>query len=41
VNSWIRPGKATWEGGNDAIVEDAGVPSGMKNRNTALYKTLY
>ena len=36
--SWIRPGKATWEWWHDAIVEDAGIPSGMDNRNTALYK---
>lgn len=36
--SWIRPGKATWEWWHDAIVEDAVIPSGMANRNTALYK---
>ncbi|MFN8888292.1 MAG: glycoside hydrolase family 97 catalytic domain-containing protein, partial [Cyclobacteriaceae bacterium] len=36
--SWIRPGKATWEWWHDAMVEDAGIPSGMDNRNTALYK---
>lgn len=36
--SWIKPGKAAWEWWHDAIVEDAPVPSGMKNRNTALYK---
>lgn len=36
--SWIKPGKATWEWWHDAIVEDAGIPSGMKNRNTDLYK---
>ncbi len=36
--SWVRPGKATWEWWHDAIVEDAGIPSGMKNRNTELYK---
>lgn len=36
--SWIKPGKAAWEWWHDAIVEDAPVPSGMKNRNTDLYK---
>lgn len=36
--SWIKPGKASWEWWHDAIVEDAPVPSGMQNRNTALYK---
>ncbi len=36
--SWVRPGKATWEWWHDAIVEDANIPSGMNNRNTALYK---
>jgi alpha-glucosidase len=36
--SWVRPGKATWEWWHDAIVEDAGIPSGMNNRNTDLYK---
>ncbi|HTJ53067.1 MAG TPA: glycoside hydrolase family 97 protein [Cyclobacteriaceae bacterium] len=36
--SWVKPGKATWEWWHDAIVEDAGIPSGMNNRNTALYK---
>lgn len=36
--SWIKPGKATWEWWHDAIVEDAAIPSGMANRNTALYK---
>ncbi|HEY9046851.1 MAG TPA: glycoside hydrolase family 97 protein [Ohtaekwangia sp.] len=36
--SWIKPGKAAWEWWHDAIVEDAGIPTGMDNRNTALYK---
>lgn len=36
--SWIKPGKASWEWWHDAIVADAPVPSGMANRNTALYK---
>lgn len=36
--SWVKPGKAAWEWWHDAIVEDAGIPSGMKNRNTDLYK---
>lgn len=36
--SWVRPGKATWEWWHDAIVEDATIPTGMKNRNTDLYK---
>jgi alpha-glucosidase len=36
--AWVRPGKATWEWWHDAIVEDATIPSGMKNRNTDLYK---
>lgn len=36
--NWIKPGKATWEWWHDAILEGAPVPSGMGNRNTALYK---
>ncbi len=36
--SWVKPGKATWEWWHDAIVTDAEIPSGMDNRNTALYK---
>jgi alpha-glucosidase len=36
--SWVKPGKAAWEWWHDAIVEDAGIPSGMANRNTELYK---
>lgn len=36
--SWIKPGKAAWEWWHDAIVEDAGFPTGMDNRNTRLYK---
>lgn len=35
---WIKPGKAAWEWWHDAIVEDAGFPTGMDNRNTQLYK---
>jgi alpha-glucosidase len=35
---WIKPGKAAWEWWHDAIVKDAGIPTGMDNRNTALYK---
>lgn len=35
---WIKPGKAAWEWWHDAIVEDAGFPTGMSNRNTQLYK---
>lgn len=35
---WIKPGKATWEWWHDAILEGAPIPSGMGNRNTALYK---
>lgn len=36
--SWIKPGKATWEWWHDAMLPDATIPSGMDNRNTALYK---
>lgn len=36
--SWIKPGRAAWEWWHDALVADAGIPSGMDNRNTALYK---
>lgn len=36
--SWIKPGKATWEWWHDAMLPGADIPSGMKNRNTVLYK---
>lgn len=36
--SWIKPGKAAWEWWHDAMLPDASIPSGMDNRNTALYK---
>ncbi len=36
--SWVRPGKAAWEWWHDAMLPGASVPSGMNNRNTALYK---
>lgn len=36
--SWVRPGKAAWEWWHDAILPGEELPSGMKNRNTALYK---
>lgn len=36
--SWIKPGKATWEWWHDAMLPGADIPSGMANRNTALYK---
>ena len=36
--SWIRPGKCDWEWWHDAIVDDAGFPTGMDNRSTRLYK---
>ena len=36
--SWIRPGKCDWEWWHDAIVNDAGFPTGMPNRNTRLYE---
>lgn len=35
---WIKPGKATWEWWHDALLPEADLPSGMNNRNTALYK---
>jgi Glycoside hydrolase 97. len=36
--SWIKPGKASWEWWHDALLPGADIPSGMDNRNTALYK---
>lgn len=36
--SWIKPGKAAWEWWHDAMLPGSDTPSGMKNRNTALYK---
>lgn len=36
--SWVKPGKAAWEWWHDAMLPGADIPSGMKNRNTALYK---
>ena len=36
--SWIKPGKAAWEWWHDAMLPEADIPSGMANRNTALYK---
>ena len=36
--SWIKPGKAAWEWWHDAELPGADIPSGMKNRNTDLYK---
>lgn len=36
--SWIRPGKCDWEWWHDAIVPDAGFPTGMENRSTKLYE---
>ncbi|NDV81788.1 glycoside hydrolase family 97 protein [Bacteroides sp. 51] len=36
--SWIKPGKAVWEWWHDAMLPGANIPSGMGNRNTALYK---
>lgn len=36
--SWVKPGKAAWEWWHDAMLPDADIPSGMDNRNTALYK---
>lgn len=35
--SWIKPGKAAWEWWHDALLPGAAIPSGMPNRNTALY----
>lgn len=34
---WIKPGKAAWEWWHDALLPGAAIPSGMDNRNTALY----
>ena len=34
---WIKPGKAAWEWWHDAMLPGANIPSGMANRNTALY----
>jgi alpha-glucosidase len=34
---WIKPGKAAWEWWHDALLPGAPIPSGMPNRNTALY----
>jgi len=34
---WIKPGKAAWEWWHDALLPGAPIPSGMDNRNTALY----
>ncbi|MDR1022854.1 MAG: glycoside hydrolase family 97 protein [Prevotellaceae bacterium] len=36
--SWVKPGKAAWEWWHDAELPGDSVPSGMKNRSTALYK---
>ncbi|MBO9641118.1 MAG: glycoside hydrolase family 97 protein [Siphonobacter aquaeclarae] len=36
--SWVKPGRAAWEWWHDALLPGAAIPSGMKNRNTALYK---
>lgn len=36
--SWVRPGKAAWEWWHDAMLPGASIPSGMKHRDTALYK---
>jgi alpha-glucosidase len=35
--NWIKAGKATWEWWHDALLPGAPIPSGMDNRNTALY----
>ena len=35
---WIKPGKAAWEWWHDAMLPGSDLPSGMNNRNTALYK---
>lgn len=35
--SWVKPGKAAWEWWHDALLPGVDVPSGMDNRNTALY----
>lgn len=34
---WVKPGKAAWEWWHDAMLPGAPIPSGMGNRNTALY----
>ncbi|MBS1665120.1 MAG: glycoside hydrolase family 97 protein [Bacteroidetes bacterium] len=36
--SWIKPGKCDWEWWHDAIVSDAGFPTGMDHRSTKLYE---
>jgi alpha-galactosidase len=36
--SWIKPGKCDWEWWHDAIVKDAGFPTGMEHRSTQLYE---
>src|SRR6218665_311468 len=36
--SWVKPGKAAWEWWHCASIEDADIPTGFDNRNTALYK---
>lgn len=36
--SWVKPGKAAWEWWHDAMLPGVDLPSGMENRNTALYK---
>lgn len=35
---WVKPGRAAWEWWHDALLPGAAIPSGMDNRNTALYK---
>jgi alpha-glucosidase len=35
--AWVKPGKASWEWWHDAMLPGADIPSGMNNRNTALY----
>jgi alpha-glucosidase len=35
--TWVKPGKAAWEWWHDALLPGAPIPSGMPNRNTALY----
>ncbi|NDV64269.1 glycoside hydrolase family 97 protein [Bacteroides sp. 224] len=35
---WVKPGKAAWEWWHDAMLPGIDLPSGMDNRNTALYK---
>ncbi|MES2456928.1 MAG: glycoside hydrolase family 97 protein [Bacteroidota bacterium] len=36
--AWIKPGRAAWEWWHDALLPGSDIPSGMDNRNTALYK---